>query len=84
MGTFTLLFSWNFLTIIQHPRTNLSIGFNCITRINIRLAHSRLRGSTEALYVMTKYNGTRFEFIFTSLVRRSPRLFTTIQAVYRY
>lgn len=32
---------------------------------------------------MTKYNNSRFEFIFTSLVKASPRLFTTVQAVYR-
>lgn len=32
---------------------------------------------------MTKFNGARFEFIFTSLVKSSPRLFTTIQAVFR-
>ena len=32
---------------------------------------------------MTKYNGSRFEFIFTSLVKASPRLFTTVQAVFR-
>jgi Bardet-Biedl syndrome 5 protein len=67
----------------RFPRTNLSIGFNTVLSTTIRLAHSRLRGNTEALYIMTKYNGTRFEFIFTSLVRRSPRLFTTIEAVFR-
>eukprot|EP00518_Triparma_eleuthera_P011615 CAMPEP_0182479500 /NCGR_PEP_ID=MMETSP1319-20130603/34301_1 /TAXON_ID=172717 /ORGANISM="Bolidomonas pacifica, Strain RCC208" /LENGTH=234 /DNA_ID=CAMNT_0024680927 /DNA_START=417 /DNA_END=1118 /DNA_ORIENTATION=+ len=32
---------------------------------------------------MTKDNNSRFEFIFTSLVKNSPRLFTTIQAVLR-
>ena len=32
---------------------------------------------------MTKFNGSRFEFIFTNLVSNSPRLFTTIQAVQR-
>lgn len=37
----------------------------------------------QALYVLTKFNGSRFEFIFTNLVRNSPRLFTTIQAVFR-
>ena len=26
---------------------------------------------------------SRFEFVFTNLVRQSPRLFTTVQAVYR-
>merc|ERR1719440_1048661 len=32
---------------------------------------------------MTKYNNSRFEFVFTNLVRASPRLFTTVQTVYR-
>ena len=64
-------------------RTNLSVGYNAIISINIRQATSRLRGPTQALYVLTKYNGSRFEFIFTNLVRNSPRLFTTIQAVFR-
>jgi Bardet-Biedl syndrome 5 protein len=64
-------------------RTNLSIGYNCIQTIKIRTATSKLRGNTQALYIMTKYANSRFEFIFTSLVKASPRLFTTIQAVFR-
>jgi len=32
---------------------------------------------------MTKFLGSRFEFIFTSLVKNSPRLFTTVQSVLR-
>lgn len=64
-------------------RTNLSIGYSCIQSLKIRTATSKLRGSTQALYVMTKYANSRFEFIFTSLVKASPRLFTTIQAVFR-
>ena len=32
---------------------------------------------------MTKFNSARFEFIFTNLVKNSPRLFTTVQAVHR-
>ncbi len=32
---------------------------------------------------MTKFNNSRFEFIFTSLVKNSPRLFTSVQTVYR-
>mmetsp|Transcript_56120 Transcript_56120/g.135528 ORF Transcript_56120/g.135528 Transcript_56120/m.135528 type:complete len:344 (-) Transcript_56120:133-1164(-) len=67
----------------KHSRTNLSIGYNCVLNITIRTASSRLRGNTQALYVMTKFNNARFEFIFTSLVRASPRLFTTVQAVFR-
>ena len=67
----------------KSSRTNLSIGYGCISSVSIKTASSRLRGSTQALFLMTKYQNSRFEFIFTSLVRASPRLFTTMQAVYR-
>ena len=67
----------------RNSRINLSIGYNAVVSINIRTANSRLRGNTQALYVMTKFNNARFEFVFTNLVRQSPRLFTTVQAVYR-
>jgi Bardet-Biedl syndrome 5 protein len=64
-------------------KTNLSVGLGAVVSINIRTANSRLRGNSQALYVLTKFNGSRFEFIFTNLVRDSPRLFTTVQAVFR-
>ena len=67
----------------RSSRTNLSIGYSCITRVSIMTASSRLRGSTQALFIMTGFQNSRFEFIFTSLVRASPRLFTTMQAVHR-
>jgi Bardet-Biedl syndrome 5 protein len=67
----------------RNSRINLSIGYSAVQAINIKTANSRLRGNTQALYVMTKYNKSRFEFVFTNLVRQSPRLFTTVQAVYR-
>ena len=65
------------------PQTNLSIGLNCITSCNIKSASSRLRGNTQALYVMTKFQKSRFEFVFTSLVKNSPRMFTTVMSVHR-
>lgn len=64
-------------------RTNLSIGYNCVKSINIRTASSKLRGQTQALYVLTVGHGANYEFIFTNLVKNSPRLFTTVQAVLR-
>ena len=78
----------------KQPSTNLSIGFNCVTSINIKNVRSSLRGNVQGLYVMTRQKRTklqdgssnrfrRFEFIFTSLVKKSPRLFTTVQAVMR-
>ncbi|XP_048756456.1 Bardet-Biedl syndrome 5 protein homolog [Ostrea edulis] len=75
------------LRIIWHslalPRVNLSIGFNCVINISTKTAQSKLRGQTEALYVLTKCNNTRFEFIFTNLIPGSPRLFTTVISVHR-
>ena len=66
-----------------NTKTNLSIGLNTVLNINVRKAKSKLRGETQALFIMTKYINSRFEFIFTSLVKNSPRLFTTVQAVLR-
>merc|ERR1719335_370034 len=70
-------------TSAKSARTNLSIGLNCITGVSIRLVNSKLRGNSQALFVMTRFNSTRFEFIFTSLVKNSPRLFTTVQSVFK-
>ena len=67
----------------KNSNINLSIGYNAVLNTSVRLANSRLRGNSEALFVMAKHGGTRFEFIFTSLVKKSPRLFTTVQAVFR-
>jgi Bardet-Biedl syndrome 5 protein len=70
-------------TSAKNVRTNLSIGFNCVSSLNIRSVNSKIKGNSQALFVMTRFNSTRFEFIFTNLVKSSPRLFTTIQAVFK-
>jgi Bardet-Biedl syndrome 5 protein len=36
-----------------------------------------------ALYLRTRYQQSRYEFIFSSLAKNSPRLFTSFQAVIR-
>lgn len=75
------------LRIIWHshkrPATNLSIGLNCVLRMSKKKANSKMRGKTEALYLMTKFEKSRFEFVFTSLVKNSPRIFTTCMSVLR-
>ena len=63
-------------------KINVGVGFGTILSLNIKKAKSKLRGTTQALCVLAKYN-SRFEFIFTSLVKNSPRLFSTCQAVLR-
>ncbi|KAF4704613.1 Bardet-Biedl syndrome 5 protein, partial [Perkinsus olseni] len=62
------------ITAKKKARANLSIGWGCVQNINIKMVSSKLRGDTQAVFMMTKYNGQRFEFIFTSLVRYSPRI----------
>uniref|UniRef100_A0A0L8IFF2 BBSome complex member BBS5 PH domain-containing protein n=1 Tax=Octopus bimaculoides TaxID=37653 RepID=A0A0L8IFF2_OCTBM len=74
-----LRFIWHAQVI---PRINLSIGLSCIISIATKTANSKLRGTTDALYVLAKAQ-TRFEFIFTNLVPGSPRLFTSVIAIYR-
>ena len=64
------------------PKVNLSIGHGTIQSAKIRKAKSKLKGTTQALCVMAKYSA-RYEFVFTSLVKNSPRLFTTVQTVMR-
>ncbi|CAG2162505.1 unnamed protein product [Oppiella nova] len=49
------------------PRINLSVGLGCVSSLTNRTIHTKLRGKHEALYIMTKVNGTRYEFIFTQL-----------------
>ncbi|GMH83610.1 hypothetical protein TrST_g7151 [Triparma strigata] len=71
------------LWIAHKGKHNLSIGLKTVLNINIRKAKSKLRGPTQALYIMTQDANSRFEFIFTSLVKNSPRLFTTVQSVSR-
>lgn len=75
------------LRLIWHctrdPKINLSIGLNCVLNVTIHNAASRLRGTTQALYVSTKYINSRFEFVFTYLIQDSPRLFTTVSAVWK-
>lgn len=75
------------LRVIWHsqsmPRVSLSIGFNCVLNITSKTVNSKLRGVTEALYILTKCNRTRFEFIFTNLVPETPRLFTSVIGVYK-
>lgn len=69
---------------VSHANSNinLSIGLNSVISVNIRKAKSKLRGQTQALCVLARFN-SKFEFVFTSLVKNSPRLFTTVQAVMR-
>jgi len=66
----------------KSDKVNLCIGLGCIEDVSIRTAFSKVRGQTNSLYVMSKYQESRFEFIFTSMIG-SPRLYTTVISVFR-
>lgn len=74
---------FKYIVFVVHGPSLAGIGFNTVLNISIRKARSRLRGSTQALCITSKFSQSRFEFVFTSLVKNSPRLFTTVQAVLR-
>ena len=56
------------------PRINLSVGLACILSIANRSLHSKLRGKYDAIHVMSKVSGTRYEFIFTQFLDSSTPL----------
>ncbi|KAF6205795.1 hypothetical protein GE061_019969 [Apolygus lucorum] len=43
----------------------------------------KLKGTTEALHLLTKSNNSRFEFIFTNLVSGNTRHFTSVMGVHK-
>lgn len=66
-----------------NKNVNLSVGFDCILNTEIKETFSAIKGNTLALYLRTSFINNRYEFIFSSLVKNSPRLFTSFQAVIR-
>jgi len=67
----------------RRKKSCLSVGYGCFIDVKIKKAVSKLRGTTQALFVKTKYRQGTFEFIFTSLVKSSPRIFVSITQLFR-
>ncbi|CAH1166825.1 unnamed protein product [Phyllotreta striolata] len=65
------------------PRINLSIGLGCILSTNMKLVNSKLRGTAQAIQLLTISTGTRYEFIFTNLIPGHTRHFTSITGVHK-
>ncbi|KAF8565797.1 hypothetical protein P879_08160 [Paragonimus westermani] len=65
-------------------RINLSIGYACILNINTKTMQNDHRRQSDALHIMTKFSGIRYEFIFTHLALNSSiQLFAAFIAVYK-
>ncbi|KAF7254857.1 hypothetical protein EG68_08854 [Paragonimus skrjabini miyazakii] len=65
-------------------RINLSIGYACILSINTKTTQHDQKRQSDALHIMTKFSGIRYEFIFTHLALNSTiQLFAAFIAVYK-
>ncbi|KAJ6649131.1 Bardet-Biedl syndrome 5 protein like [Pseudolycoriella hygida] len=66
-----------------NSKLNLSIGYNCFLTMTTKTVLSKLRGTTQALYIFTSNHNSRFEFIFTNMSLSNGRHFSLIFDVYR-
>ena len=58
------------VTELTLPIFLIAIGYSTIINITTKTAQSKARGGgADAMFVLTRFNNTRFEFIFTNLVR---------------
>lgn len=68
---------------VTSNRFSLSIGFNCVLTMNTKTVVSKVRGTTQALHILTVGNNSRFEFIFTNLTVNNTKHFSTVFDIYR-
>lgn len=67
--------------IINFSRS--AIGMSCITSMSTKTVLSKLRGTTQALYILAAHHNARFEFIFTNMSLDNTRQFPAVFDVYR-
>eukprot|EP01017_Pseudomicrothorax_dubius_P017371 TRINITY_DN19620_c0_g1_i2.p1 TRINITY_DN19620_c0_g1~~TRINITY_DN19620_c0_g1_i2.p1 ORF type:complete len:331 (+),score=56.01 TRINITY_DN19620_c0_g1_i2:64-993(+) len=64
-------------------RINLSIGLDCVLSLEVKSTTSNLRGNTEVLIVRSKFQDSRFEFIFTNMNLGRTTALSRMQALVR-
>ena len=67
----------------SNQRINLSVGYYNFVNTSMINIESKLKGSTESLKILTRYSKTKYEFIFSNLVRDMPWLHGLIKNVVR-
>lgn len=61
---------------------NLSMGLNCIAYLTVKIAQSKLRGSTQSLSIGCILKDNRYEFLFTNTnPDENSRVFQTVNSV---
>ena len=59
----------------DNNKINLSVGYDCILNSEIKEATSAIKGNSMALFLRTRFQQSRYEFIFSSVVANAPRMF---------
>jgi Bardet-Biedl syndrome 5 protein len=66
-----------------NKKINLSVGLDCVIHSEVKESESAVKGKQMALYLRTRFDKSRFEFIFSATVKNNPRMFQSVQAVVR-
>jgi Bardet-Biedl syndrome 5 protein len=66
-------------------RTNLSIGLHCVINMRMSAKTTALKGTMHSVTIMTKFNRSNFEFIFSinATAAAEPNVFEHMQALFR-
>ncbi|XP_034945259.1 Bardet-Biedl syndrome 5 protein homolog [Chelonus insularis] len=68
---------------VAFPRINLGIGYNAIIDITTKTINSAQGHPCAVLYLLTIYQNSRYEFIFTNHKNKSARHCTSVIGIYR-
>lgn len=79
-----MIVNMNMQSVLSNKFKILGIGYNCILSVTTKVVRSALRGNAEALYILTTYKASRYEFIFTNLIPGNMRHFTSVMGVQKY
>jgi Bardet-Biedl syndrome 5 protein len=69
----------------KKKRTNLSIGLSTVVNVRLATKSTTLTGPVDSVVVMTKYQTSNFEFIFSAAAVGGPgvNVFARLQALHR-
>ena len=76
-----LRFTWY---LAKSSKVNLSIGLGCVISVTTTKTKSYLlKGEGNSLVVLTRFNNSRFEFVFTTESDKTKRVLDTLQGLLR-
>ena len=68
---------------LQNKTINISIGYETIQQIQIKIVYSNVLGQKQQLLIRAKQNGCNFQFIFQTNNQKNNKIFNIFQQVCR-